>query len=398
MTLLNSDVGAVAYDDEPAIRAVDEIFDLAIRANASDLHIEPNGHGGRVRVRIDGVLRESRTISAELLARVLSRIKLLAGMDIADRRLPQDGRYAVSRPHGVRDARVSSIPTIDGEKLAIRLLDNRARFASLESLGMPADVAARLRRCVRAATGFVILCGPTGCGKTTTFYTALAQRDVPGEQICSIEDPVETRVEGVAQVQVNLRAGLTFSTALRAFLRQDPDAISIGEVRDSETAEVASSAALCGQLVLATLHSDDALGAIDRLRELGLSRRRIGACVTAVLSQRLLRLLCMSCKHRARAGEAGAYFGIQRETIVAEAAGCRRCDGIGYAGRRGVFELAVVTADLRRAIETHAPPQVVREAAAASGYEPMTAAAARLILAEESSIDEAARILRSAAA
>lgn len=398
MTLSNGDAGATARDDGPAIRVVDEIFDSAIRGDASDIHIEPGSNGGRIRLRIDGALRDWQPISGELLTRALSRIKLLAGMDIAERRLPQDGRYAVNRPCGEREARVSSIPTIGGEKLAIRLLDGRARFADLQALGMSPNMAARFRRCVRAATGFAIVCGPTGCGKTTTLYAAIAQRDLAREQICSIEDPVETRVDGIAQVQVNLRAGLSFGVALRAFLRQDPNAISIGEVRDAETAEVASSAALCGQLVLASLHSNDALGAFERLRELGLSRRRIAACVTAVLSQRLLRVLCVWCKRRVPAGEAGASFGIERDAVVAEAVGCCRCGGIGYAGRRGVFELVVVGADFRHAVESERPPSVVREAAIETGYQPMTAAAARMILSEESSVAEAARILGNAAA
>lgn len=398
MTLTNGEAGATARDDGPAIRVVDEILDSAIRCGASDVHIEPQNGGGRIRLRIDGALRDWGPISGELLTRALSRIKLLAGMDIAERRLPQDGRYAVSRPCGEREARVSSIPTIGGERLAIRLLDGRARFADLQALGLRPAMAAQFRGCVRAATGFAIVCGPTGCGKTTTLYAAIAQRDLASEQICSVEDPIETRVDGIAQVQVNLRAGLSFAVALRAFLRQDPDAVAIGEVRDAETAEAASSAALSGRLVLATLHSNDALGAFERLRELGLSRRRIAACVTAVLSQRLLRVLCEWCKRRVPAGEAGASLGIGRDAIVAEAVGCRRCDGAGYAGRRGVFELVVVGADFRHAVENERSPRVVREAAIAAGFQPMVAAAARLILAEESSVAEAARILGSAAA
>lgn len=397
MTLLNGDAGAAAHDEAPAIAVVDGIFDSGIRSGASDLHIEPWRGGGRIRERVDGVLRQSRSISSELLVRVLSRIKLLAGMDIADRRLPQDGRYAVLRPYGEWDARVSSIPTIDGEKLAIRLLEKNPRFAGLEALGMHSTMAARFRSSVRAAAGFVVVCGPTGCGKTTTLYAAIAERNVAAEHICSIEDPVEVRVEGVAQVQVNSRAGLSFATALRAFLRQDPNAISIGEMRDSETAEVASSAALCGQLVLATLHSRDALGAFERLNELGLSRQRIGTCVTAVLSQRLLRLLCEDCKRRTPAGNEGAILGIAPGTPVAEPVGCNSCSGVGYATRRGVFELIVVTADLRHAIETEGSPDRLREAAAEAGYVPMTAAAARMILSEKSSLGEAARVFGSAA-
>ncbi|MGA8533839.1 MAG: GspE/PulE family protein, partial [Candidatus Tumulicola sp.] len=310
------DVDAAIADDEPAIHAVDEIFDSAIRARASDIHIEPLHDGGRVRERVDGMLRQSRQVSARLLPRVLSRIKLLAGMDIADRRLPQDGRYAVERPGGSIDARVSSIPTIGGERLAIRLLDARARIPSLETLGMPRDMIVRYRRLVHAPAGFIVVCGPTGSGKTTTLYASMAERNVAGQQLCSIEDPVEIRMLGIAQVQVNLRAGLTFAAGLRAFLRQDPNVIMIGEMRDAETAAVATSAALCGQLVLTTLHSTDVLCAVDRLVELGLTARGVAAALSAIVSQRLVRRLCPGCKRLAAAGSAGAQFGLAPDAPV----------------------------------------------------------------------------------
>ena len=227
--------GDASIDDRPVIHAVDDIFDAAIRAGASDVHVEPYGEGGRVRERVDGMLREARTLSPRLLPRVLSRIKLLAGMDIADRRLPQDGRYSIERPGGTIDARVSSMPTIDGEKLAIRLLDGRQQIPSIEALGMNDAVCERFRRLVQAPAGFVVVCGPTGSGKTTTLYASMRERNVAGQQLCSIEDPVEIRLAGVAQVQVNLRAGLTFATGLRSFLRQDPNVIMIGEIGDNET-------------------------------------------------------------------------------------------------------------------------------------------------------------------
>jgi type IV pilus assembly protein PilB len=386
------DIDAIAIDDEPAIRTVDEIFDSAIRTRASDVHIEPLNDGGRVRERIDGILRESRRLSAKLLPRVLSRIKLLAGMDIADRRLPQDGRYAVVRPAGSIDARVSSMPTIDGEKLAVRLLDVRAQIPRLETLGMPPGMASRYRRLIHAPAGFVVVCGPTGSGKTTTLYASIAERNEPGQHVCSIEDPVEIRLAGAAQVQVNVRAGLTFAAGLRSFLRQDPNVIAIGEMRDSETAGVATSAALCGQLVLTTLHSHDALGAVGRLTALGVSARSVAAAVSAIVSQRLVRRLCSSCRRVARAGIAGRQFGVAAEAAVAEAGGCDRCHGTGYFGRRAVFEMTAMSAELRHAIQVEASPAVVRDAAVVSGYEPMAAAVARLVLDGECDLREAIRI------
>lgn len=383
-----------AGDDRPAVHAVDEIFDTAIRAGASDVHIEPFGAGGRVRERVDGMLRESRTLSPRLLPRILSRIKLLAGMDIADRRLPQDGRYSIERSDGTIDARVSSMPTIDGEKLAIRLLDGRQQIPTIEALGMSEPLCERFRRFVRAPAGFVVVCGPTGSGKTTTLYASMRDRNVPGQQLCSIEDPVEVRLPGIAQVQVNLRAGLTFASGLRSFLRQDPNVIMIGEMRDSETATVATSAALCGQVVLTTLHSNDALCAFERLVELGLSPRGVAASVTAILSQRLVRRLCVRCKRKGVAGISAEPFGIRSGSVVAESGGCPACHGSGYNGRRALFEMVEMSPELRYAIETSAAPAAVRETAERTGgYVPMAIDAGRLIADGESSIAEAVRVL-----
>jgi type II secretory ATPase GspE/PulE/Tfp pilus assembly ATPase PilB-like protein len=361
-------------DDAPAIRAVDDIFASAVAARATDVHIEPTGNGGRVRERVDGCLREARSLSSDLFERVLSRIKLLAAMDIADRRIPQDGRYAVGGNDGAIEARVSSMPTVAGEKLAVRLLYAQQRIPALEELGMPAAMAARYREIVAAPCGFVVVCGPTGSGKTTSLYASLAQRDCNREHLCTIEDPVEVRLPGITQVQVNARAGLTFAGALRSLLRQDPDAILIGETRDAETAGVAASAALSGQLVLTTLHTSDAMSAPDRLIELGVSPRTLAASVTAIVSQRLVRQLCAYCKNGARP------------------VGCERCDGSGYWGRSAVFEMAVMSPDLRKAIETMAPIGERLEAACRTGYVPLAAGAARLVKSGESSTEELRRL------
>ncbi len=369
------------------------MFDAAIRAGASDLHVEPFGEGGRIRERIDGMLREARPISPRLLPRILSRIKLLAGMDIADRRLPQDGRYSIERPGGAIDARVSSMPTIDGEKLAIRLLDGRQQIPSIEALGMNGAMCERFRRLVHAPAGFLVVCGPTGSGKTTTLYASMRERNVAGQQLCSIEDPVEIRLAGVAQVQVNLRAGLTFAAGLRSFLRQDPNVIMIGEMRDPDTAAVATSAALCGQLVLTTLHSNDALCALERLIELGLSPRGVAASVTAIVSQRLVRRLCEHCKQQTIAETSACAFGIAPGSLVFEAVGCTACDGSGYHGRRGVFEMVEMSPELRHAVERASAPDVVRDAANRCGYLPIAVDAGRLIGAGVCSVAEASRVL-----
>jgi type IV pilus assembly protein PilB len=318
---------------------------------------------------------------------------LLAGMDIADRRLPQDGRYSIERPGGTIDARVSSMPTIAGEKLAIRLLDGRQQIPSIEALGMNDAVCERFRRLVQAPAGFVVVCGPTGSGKTTTLYASMRERNVAGQQLCSIEDPVEIRLAGIAQVQVNLRAGLTFATGLRSFLRQDPNVIMIGEMRDAETAAVATSAALCGQLVLTTLHSNDALCALERLVELGLSPRGVAASVTAIVAQRLVRRLCERCKRETASGASAQAFGIAPGSPTFEATGCTACDGSGYRGRRGAFEIMEMSPDLRYAIESAASPATVRDAAERSGYAPIVLDAGRLIAAGECCVAEATRVL-----
>ncbi|MEO9170885.1 MAG: GspE/PulE family protein, partial [Candidatus Baltobacteraceae bacterium] len=285
-------------DAPPAVRAVDSLHDAAVRAGASDVHIEPTHDGGRVRHRIDGILREVRRMPAPLFAQVVSRIKLLAAMDIADKRQPQDGRYHIEHSGKSIDARVSSMPTISGEKIVVRLLDMHARVPSLEYLGMPPDLLAQYRDLVHAPHGFIVVCGPTGSGKTTTLYASLSERNVEGQHVCTIEDPVEVRLAGIAQVQVHARAGVTFAAALRSFLRQDPNVIMVGEMRDSETAAVAMSAALSGQLVVTTLHASDAPRTVDRLVELGLKRHAIAAGLSGIVAQRLVRELCLHCRMR----------------------------------------------------------------------------------------------------
>lgn len=380
-------------DDAPAVRAADEIFEAAIKNRASDVHLEPWHGAGRVRERVDGMLRESRRIGEPLFAQLVSRIKLLAGMDIADRRLPQDGRYTIERCGRVFDVRVSSMPTIEGERLALRLLESHPQIPSLEELGMPAVVAARFRQLVCAPTGFVIVCGPTGSGKTTTLYAALNERNAQVQHLCSVEDPVEACLPGVAQVQVNLRAGLDFPNALRAFLRQDPNAIAIGEMRDPATAAVAVAAALSGQLVCTTLHGSDALRAVDRLLELGVSSRACANAITGIVGQRLVRQLCPECKESAPAGCDGAFLAIAPAATLAWPRGCARCLGTGYWGRSGIFELAVFDAALREAVECNVPPASRREIAIGGGYEPMTLCARELVLRGETSLPEVARVL-----
>lgn len=381
-------------DEAPAIRALDEILEDAIRSAASDIHIEPTGHGGRVRRRVDGMLCESRALSPELYTQIVSRVKLLAGMDIAERRQPQDGRYAIERAGRSLDTRVSSMPTIGGEKVVLRLLDQQARIPALDSIGMPDRMLERFRRAVRAPHGFVVACGPTGSGKTTTVYAAIGERNAEHENVCSIEDPVEVRIPGLAQMQVNPRAGVTFASALRAFLRQDPNVIMVGEMRDEETAAVAASASLSGQLLLTTLHANDAPRALDRLVELGVSRATLSAGVSAIVAQRLLRRLCRECSTPVPvSGELAGESGIAAGTRVYRADGCILCAGTGYSGRIAVFEALFVDEPLRRMIGQGAPSAEIADAAVHSGYQPMLVDGIRRVLQGDTTFEELRRVL-----
>ncbi len=381
-------------EDAPAIRALDQIHALAVTSGASDVHVEPLPSGGRVRQRVDGMLRETRLLTPELHAQVVSRIKVLAGMDIADRRSPQDGRYAVDSAGRSLDARASSMPTIDGEKLVIRLLDHHQSVPRLQDLGMPYTSLRRFRAAIEAPSGFVVICGPTGSGKTTTCYAALSARRFDEQNLCSVEDPVEVRLAGVAQVQINSRAGVTFAAALRGLLRQDPNVIMVGEMRDEETAAAAASASLSGQLVLTTLHAATAPQAVDRLIEMGVSRQTIAAGLSAVVSQRLLRRLCGFCRTQTMIDvESAAQFGLDCGAVVYQPRGCERCAKSGYSGRVAVFESLFVDDSMRLLIAGGATSVAVAEAARHSGYRPMLAAAADCVLRGETSPSELRRVL-----
>lgn len=378
----------------PVVRAVDNVHECAVRMRASDIHIEPSSSGGRVRLRVDGMLRETQSIPQSLYAPFVSRIKLLASMDIAERRQPQDGRYALTSAGREFDARVSSMPTVDGERLVVRLLDLHANVPALETLGMPPALLAAYREAVHSSSGFVVVCGPTGSGKTTSLYATLAERNCESQHVCTVEDPVEVRMNGIAQVQVNARAGVTFASALRAFLRQDPNVIMLGEMRDHESAAVAMSAALSGQMVLSTLHAGDATHAVDRLGELGLSRQTVAAGLTAIVAQRLIRLLCSNCKRPAQLAISDAdALGLDRGSRVYEPAGCPSCQHTGYRGRTGVFELLVLTPELRQAVATGAPAWELARIGAAAGYQPLRAAAVAHVARGSTSAAEVRRVV-----
>lgn len=362
---------SMRVEEAPAVRLLRSLQERALRIGASDMHFEPSGEGGAVRLRVDGLLRELQAIDSAVFSPLVSRVKLLAGMDIADKRQPQDGRYTFVAGDRRVDARVSSVPTIDGEKLVVRLLDVHGKGPGLHELGMQAATLTRYRQLIASPYGFLIVCGPTGSGKTTTMYSSLREIADQTRSICTVEDPVEMRLDGVAQVNVNVRAGLTFAGVLRSFLRQDPNVIMVGEMRDAETACVAVSAALSGQLVFTTLHSNDAPGAIERLSELGLERRALAAAIFGILSQRLVRRVCVGCR----------------------SAGCEACGGTGYCGRIGIFELLEFDDSIREAISTGASVVTIRELGKRIGYEPLLSDGTAKVAAGQTTSVELRRVL-----
>ena len=338
---------------EPVVQVVNAMLAEAARAGASDVHVEPQPDGLRVRMRLDGVLREAQALGPEFRAAVVSRLKVLAGLDIAERRLPQDGRARVRVGDRELDVRVATLPALHGESVVLRLLDGGSddrEPRTLEALGFPAPTLATLRGVVRRSSGLVLVTGPTGSGKTTTLYAALRERSTPGVKVVTVEDPVEYRLDGVVQLPVNVRAGFGFPTALRAILRHDPDVILVGEMRDADTADIAIRAALTGHLVLSTVHTTDALGALARLRDMGVPAYLLTATLQAVLAQRLVRRSCEGCAEWGEVPRAlREAFGAEAPARERAGRGCAQCAGTGFRGRQAIAELVVLDEALREA-------------------------------------------------
>ncbi len=383
-----------ASEAPPIIALVNLFLERAVAAGASDVHVEPGRDRMVVRARVDGVLREVLEIPARAGAAVTSRLKIMAGLDIAVKRRPQDGRSAVRIGDARVGLRVSTLPSQDGEKVVLRLLDPRGAARSLDGVGMEPELRAELESTLEREHGLFMVTGPTGSGKSTTLYGVLQARDRAGRNIVTLEDPVEYRVEGVTQVQVQPRAGLTFASALRAVLRQDPDVVMVGEMRDRETAEVGLAAALTGHLVLTTLHTNDAASAVSRLVEMGAARYLVAGGLAGVLAQRLVRRLCPHCRTaHPVTGDLLHDLGLPTPTHLPIATGCDRCDGTGYRGRIGIFELLRVDAAIRELILTSAPVDHIREAAAAAGMVPLAVDAWRKVEAGLTTLDEVRPLL-----
>lgn len=358
----------------PVVRFVNLLIREAYEAGASDVHLEATRSGLESRFRVDGVLVPGVDPPARLDRAVISRIKLLAELDIAERRRPQDGRIRVRLETRELDLRVSTVPTVFGESVVLRLLERGGGIIPLESLGLSVGLLQTMQRLARQPTGMILVTGPTGSGKSTTLYSTLGLRSAPTEKIVTIEDPVEYTLEGVTQVPVHTPTGVTFASILRAILRQDPDVIFVGEMRDVETAELAVQAALTGHMLFSTLHTSDAIGAIPRLLDLGVAPFLLTATLEAVLGQRLVRRICEGCREPYQPDSAAIELlagGAGRPATFTRGAGCGACRGTGYRGRTGLFELLLITDELREAVASGAPRRSLEGLAREGGMLPL---------------------------
>jgi len=390
------DIGIDRSGDRPVIQLVDRIIAEGIRSRASDIHLEPEETGVAVRYRIDGVLRQVMVLPKAAKVPLASRIKIMAQLDIADRLRPQDGRARVAVGGNRVDLRVSTLPAAQGEKVVIRILDQRSTVLSLDSLGLLEDERAGIDALLDAREGIVLVTGPTGSGKTTTLYSMLRAVQARGVNIVTVEDPVEYRLPGIVQVQVNEKAGLTFPSALRSILRQDPDVILVGEIRDHETATIAVQASLTGHLVLSTLHTNDAVSAVTRLVDIGVESYKIAAALKGVVAQRLLRRLCPTCSEPAPddiPDRLRRFF--PDASRVRRAVGCSECSMTGYRGRLAIEEVLTVSEEVAKRIGSAQPLDRITEAAREAGLQSLWDSGVEHVRRGESSVVELLRVLEA---
>jgi type IV pilus assembly protein PilB len=389
--------------EAPLVRLVNSLIFQAAEDGASDMHFEPMKDGIVVRFRIDGVMHEIQRIPKRMVAGVTTRLKVLAKLDIAERRKPQDGRISLNARTAGRmlDIRVATLPTVDGEKIAMRLLDKSKKAPTLEELGLPEDMRQRLGEIIRRPTGALLVTGPTGSGKSTSLYAALSEINRPEINVVTIEDPVEYRLAGISQMQINTKAGFTFASALRAILRSDPDVVMVGEIRDTETAKISVEAALTGHLVLSTLHTNDAPGAITRLSEMGVEPFLTASAVSAVLAQRLARKLCSHCcemynpsvdellRNRVSPDVAAASDGM----AFYRKRGCPRCGQTGYKGRIGIFQLFVMSEELESLAVKRANREEIEQVAIEQGMRMLWDDGLSKVMSGVTSLEELGRVL-----
>ena len=396
-TSLEEEIIREDVNSSPVVMLVNSMVEQAVRQRASDIHVEAEPDRVRVRCRVDGVLYATANYSLRLLPAIVARIKIISGLDISEKRKPQDGRFTATVDRREYDIRVSTLPTVYGEKCVLRLNPKKALSRNKKTLGMMDDDLVKFDKILSRPNGIVLVTGPTGSGKSTTLYTALSELNNDTVNIITVEDPVEANIEGINQVQVNVKAELTFANALRSILRQDPDIIMIGEIRDTETAAIAVQASITGHLVVSTLHTNDTASSITRLLDMGVESYLIADSTVGIIAQRLVRRLCPNCrKSRKVHPYEGAYLGLSQEEYedisIYEPVGCQRCNGTGYFGRIGVYEIMEITPTLRGYIARRAPTDAIREAAIAEGMLTLKQSVRRLVLDGTTTITEMQRI------
>lgn len=380
----------------PTVRLVNSIIERAVTERASDIHIEPGKEEMNVRIRVDGRLMNILTIPKELQQAVISRLKVIGQMDIAERRVPQDGRAVIKMKSQEVDLRLSTLPTIFGEKVVIRLLLKNQQMLTREGIGLTKENGEKFDRLLKNNSGVILIVGPTGSGKSSTMYTMIRELKSESVNLIMLEDPVEYQMEGVTQVQINEKTGMTFANALRSVLRQDPDIIGIGEIRDATTAEIAMRAAMTGHLVISTIHTEDAISALDRLRDMGVEPYLIAASVRGIISQRLVRKVCKNCKTEEKPTELQKdLVGISAEDkrIFYKGSGCHMCFHNGYHGRIGVFEILTLNQKIRDCITEEKTKAEIRKVIAETEFEPMMRSGLKLASEGVTSIEELCRTI-----
>ena len=384
-------------NSSPVVMLVNSLVEQAVRQRASDIHVEAEPTQVRVRCRVDGVLFTTATYSLRLLPAIIARIKIVGGMDISEKRKPQDGRFTATVDRREYEVRVSTLPTVYGEKCVMRLNAKKALTHNKKTLGLSDEDMVKFDRILARPNGIVLVTGPTGSGKSTTLYTALSELNSDEVNIVTVEDPVEASIEGINQVQVNPKAELTFASALRSILRQDPDIIMIGEIRDSETAGIAVQASITGHLVVSTLHTNDTASSVSRLMDMGVESYLIADSTVGIIAQRLVRRLCQNCKKsRPVLDHEALYMGLTEEQakgqLIWEPVGCQRCNGSGYYGRTGVYEIMEITPKLSGMIARRSPTDSLREAAVEEGMLTLKQSVKRLVLDGTTTLMEMRRI------
>jgi type IV pilus assembly protein PilB len=382
-------------EEAPVIKLVNSVIAQAVEEGASDVHFQPEGRDMRVRFRVDGILHEATTVPRRLIAGVTSRLKIMASLDIAEKRVPQDGRVTLQVGGHTVDIRMNSLPSVRGEKIVLRLLDKEQALLNLDALGMQPETLDRYHDAFMRPYGAVLVTGPTGSGKTTSLYSALNVLNSPEKNVITIEDPVEYQLPGLSQIQVNTRAGLTFAKGLRAIVRADPDVIMVGEIRDAETARIAIESALTGHLVLSTLHTNDAPGAVARLTEMGVEPFLTASAIDCVVSQRLARVLCTNCKERVMLSADAlrkSGFDVPYDIEAYEARGCARCKYSGYKGRVGLYEAMRMSGTLRELAIERASADQLRRVAVQEGMQVLQLDGFDKVRAGVTSIEEVARV------